>query len=310
MAARPRTFLDGAGLVWRRQAVLWWIFIVNALLSFFTAIQMMEPAAGALNHSFAADRLVHGFDVAALFGLVAQPESPIQGPGPAFLFFSIVFMVFMLFATGGVLVAYYRDERLTAGPFFEASGYHFWRFLRLLIYFAIALIPLGILGAISGKLYDHFDETSISPFPSVWVFIASAVVILFLLMCLRLWFDMAQVIAVAEDERRMHKALRRAAGLVSRNFGSLFWLYFRISLVSWLVFGFALQLWKNHLQPDSILTAFFLGQAMMAFWLACRLWQRASEALWYRRYQAGAFATAPATEPEPAMSHAMASPGA
>ncbi|MGB0036055.1 MAG: hypothetical protein WBP79_11330 [Candidatus Acidiferrales bacterium] len=296
MAAKPKTFLAGAALVWRRQRVLWWIYILNVIFAFFATRGMVEHAGTALNHSIAGQRLVHGFDLAAFLELVLQPEAPIQSPTPAFFYFPIVFMVFMLFAVGGVLATYYHDERLTAGPFFEACGHHFWRFFRLLIYLAIVFIPIGILAGITGSMYNRIDERSISPLPAVRFFVAAGVVILFLMLCIRLWFDMAQVIAVAEDERRMHKALRRAARLVRQNFGSLFWLYLRISLVSWVGFGLALQCWKNHLHPESVRSAFLLGQAMIVFWLGTRLWQRASEALWYRRYQE-ASAMAPVPEP-------------
>jgi len=301
MAAKPKTFLSGAGLVWRRQGALWWIYIVNAALALLSAGGMVERAGDALNHSLAAQRLVHGFSLGALTELMSQPEAPLELPGTGFLFFPFVFLVFLLFATGGVLALYYRDERLTAGPFFEACGQHFWRFLRLLVYLVIAFIPIGIVGGITGQLHDHIDEAAISPYPAVEVFAAGAVVILLLLMCLRLWFDMAQVIAVAEDEKRMHKALRRSAALLRRNFGSLFWLYFRISLIGWVVCGLALQWWKNYVSPESGGAAFFLGQFIIVFWLSTRLWQRASEAMWYRQYQMEALTGAGVTEPEPVL---------
>ena len=85
-------------------------------------------------------------------------------------------------------------------------------------------IPVWILFAVSGALYDHLDEVSISPLTSVHAFEACAVVIAFIAICVRLWFDMAQVIAVAEDETRMHKTLARRQAFygttLARSFGS------------------------------------------------------------------------------------------
>jgi hypothetical protein len=297
MATKPKTFAAGAGLVWRRQRLLWWIYAVNLALGLFATRDMVERAGSVLNHSLAAGRLVHGFSLAAVVELLSRPDDPLA-PGPSHLFFMLLFASFMLFATGGVLATYYRDERLPAGSFFEACGYHFWRFVRLLVYFGILLLPVGLLEFIAGKIYDRIDEKAISPFPAVWFFIAAAVVIVFVLMCLRLWFDMAQVIAVGDDEYRMHKALRRAAKLVRNNFGSLFWLYFRISLVGWLVFGLALQYWKNYMRPESLFGVLLVSQFMIVFWLATRLWQRASEALWYRQHQSAVYESAAGTAPE------------
>ncbi|MGH9710080.1 MAG: hypothetical protein ACRD37_06005, partial [Candidatus Acidiferrales bacterium] len=66
-------FLAGAGLVWRRQRVLWLIFAVNLILALFSIRGIAGRTGDVLNHSLASDRLVHGFDVAALGGLAQQP---------------------------------------------------------------------------------------------------------------------------------------------------------------------------------------------------------------------------------------------
>jgi hypothetical protein len=190
----------------------------------------------------------------------------------------------MLFVTGGILATYLRDEKPQASSFFEASGHYFWRFVRLLIYFAIVLLPIGAIGAGVGALYDHIDEVSISPFPAVYFFVAASLVILLLLAIARLWFDMAEIIAVADDERRMHKALRHAARVLWHNFFSLLWLYLRIAVVGLAMFAIGLYVWMTLLSPQSNIIAFLLSQMMILVWIGTRLWQRASEALWYREY--------------------------
>ena len=150
-----------------------------------------------------------------------------------------------------------------------------------------------------GDVQQHRREIDL-PFPAVHVIEAWAVVILFLLMVVRLWFDMAQVIAVFEDEKRMHKALRLAAVLVAKNFFSLFWLYFRISFIGWALFALGLHVWMMMLPPTSTVVAFLLSQLMILFWIGTRLWQRASETLWYRDYRSSAEAMQPVWNPTPA----------
>jgi hypothetical protein len=169
----------------------------------------------------------------------------------------------------------------------------------LTLYLLIVLIPIFILGGIAHHAYDRINKQSISPMPAVHFFEAAAVVILLLLICVRVWFDMAQVIAVAEDERRMRISLRRAAALLRQNFGSLFWLYFRVSLIAWIVFAIGVHIWMNHLRPASILTPFLLSQFLIIFWQGCRLWQRASECIWYREHQRAIAVSSAAYEPLP-----------
>lgn len=297
-ASKPKTFSTGLGLFCEHQRLLWWIYAVNFVLASLGTLGFTDRAGAILNHSLASQRLVHGFDFAAVVSLFSHPESPLEGSFSTMLGFSLVFTVFMLFATGGVLATYYTGRPLSIGEFFEACGHYFWRFLRQMILFALCLIPVGILIGIANKLYDRIETESLSPYSSFYFFAVAIFVIVILLMSLRLWFDMAEVIAVAEDETRIRKALKRAAGLLRRNFGSLFWLYLRISLVGWIGFGLALQYWKNFLRPESIGTALLVSQLMIIFWLATRLWQRASEALWYRKYtEAAAQVSAPASAP-------------
>ncbi|MGB8523660.1 MAG: hypothetical protein WCD43_11895 [Candidatus Acidiferrales bacterium] len=302
-AVRPKTFVSGAGLVWRWQRILWWIFILNLVLAVFAIRGMVERAAPAMDHSLASQRLANGFDLPALFELAGQPDSPIEAPGPAVFHYSVIFAVFMLFAAGGILATYCYDAKPSTAVFFEACGRHFWRFVRLVIYMLLAFIPIGIFIAICGPIYDRIEDKSISPYSSAYFLYAAVLVVLLLLIVVRLWFDMAQVISVAEDETRMHRALRRAASLLWHNFGSLFWLYLRISLLAWILSGLGLHFWMYHLGPRSTTAAFLLAQAIVLFWIATRLWQRASEALWYREYQAASVtepAYAPAPSPEPA----------
>jgi hypothetical protein len=296
---KPKAFLAGAALVWSHQRVLWFVYIANFALAFVGNRGAVERTADILNHSLEADRLVNGFNIGTYMELKHNPNLPFSASRPMMLYSAILFAVFMLFATGGVLAAYYEDRRFTTGAFFQACGEHFWRFLRLMIYFAIVLIPVGFLTHLAGALYRKVNRESISPFPAIHVLEASVVVILVLAMCLRLWFDMAQVIAVADGEKNMRRALRSSAVLLRRNFGSLFWLSLRISLFGWIGFGLGLYFWMEHLSPESIRAALFLSQAMIVFWLATRLWQRASEALWYRQHLDAVYVTEPLPVPSP-----------
>ena len=284
---RRGTFLSGAATVWQRQRILWLIYVVNFVLVSFGTYEAKERVAKILNHRLAAAKMVHGLDLGAVIELGTHPELPFQSLHSGLFHSSLLFLLFMIFATGGILATYYSGERLHAGAFFEACGHHFWRFFRLILYLPLVLIPIGILSAIAYRIYARIDNQSISPMPAVHFLEAATAILLFLLICVRVWFDMAQVVAVAEDERRMRTALRRAAGLLRHNFGSLFWLYFRVSLLAWIVFAAGMHIWMYHLRPDSLLAPILLSEFIIVFWLASRLWQRASESTWYRDYQRG-----------------------
>ena len=202
MAGTKRgTFFSGAGLVWKWQRLVWWIFAVCLIFGFFSTQDLAERAAGVMNHSVAAHRLFDRFDFSAIINLTQLPDSPLEVPGHTMIHFSLVFVVFMLFATGGILAAYVLEEKPTTTAFFEAAGHHFWRFFRLTIYLAIVLLPIAGLVAASSAMYTHIDEQSISPYFGDHFAEAAAVVVLLLLIIVRVWFDMAQVIAVADGRK-------------------------------------------------------------------------------------------------------------
>lgn len=280
--ARPKTFFAGAALLWRQQRVLWLLYAANLLLGFVGTRSVVARTGDILNHSLRAQRLLHGFDLGAYYELALHRTLPFSGSRPMLVYSAVLFALFMLFATGGVLFAYHQDRRITLGDFCRACGEHFWRFLRLMICFGVAMLPIGILASLSGAAYRRVDQRSISPFTSVHILEAAVVIVLLLAMCVRLWFDMAQVIAVVEGETRMRRALALSAKLLWRNFASLFWLFARISLVGWIGFYVGMRLWMSHLRPESLVASFIVSQAVIVFWLATRLWQRASEVLWYR----------------------------
>ena len=94
------TFFSGAGLVWKWQRLVWWLFFVCLIFGFFSTHEMTERAYSLLNNSVAAQRLVNGFDVSSIITLQQLPDSPLEIQSHNIVHFSILFVVFMLFRDG------------------------------------------------------------------------------------------------------------------------------------------------------------------------------------------------------------------
>jgi hypothetical protein len=275
-------FVAGGGLVWRRQSVLWWIFVVNFVLAGMGAVTFLVLISPALDHSLQSQALVHGFNP-LVFAALLMGVHGIPVAATASVCLVLVFFIYMLFVEGGLLEVYRLDRKLTKGEFFEASGRFFWRFVRLLIMLLIVLIPVAIVNSLMGRASHLLDERSPSPVPGVWVRSIGLLVVLFLMQAVRLWFDVAQVRAVAEDDRAMGRALARAFKITFGNFGSIYWIYLRISIVAWLVMAALLWISVRLVRPESIGVSFLLTQLVLLSWLGTRLWQRASETIWYQQ---------------------------
>ena len=271
----------GFSLLWRRQGVLWWMFIVSLVLGGLGALPATINIGHALNHSLAGQQLTTRFDLGMYNELLRVPEVDISRYDPAVGASVFVFFLFMLFAMGGILESYRQDRRLTTGEFFAASGAFFWPFVRLLL---LSIIPFVIVGMIYqglSKLADYIGDRAIADQVGIFSSIGAVIIFMLLALWVRLWFDLAQVRAVVQNERGMWRNLWKSLGITWR--AGLYWRYVFIALIAWIVIAIALVLWAH--VPSAATPMIFLSLELMIFaQLATRLWQLASAMTWYQRY--------------------------
>lgn len=275
----------GASLVWRRQRVLWWVFAVNFILSALGTAPTRNQLQQVLGHSLAGQPLTKGFDLGMFFELVRVPESNLFASHGASLHMGILFFLFMLFVTGGILTVYREDRKLKTGEFFGASGAFFWRFVRLALF---SLAPFTVLGlAFWGvnKLSNYIGDRTVSAQAGFYIFLAGAIVVTLLALFVRLWFDIAQVRAVVQDEHKMWPNLWKALGISWRNVATLFRVYLCISGVAWVTLAVGLFVWAK-LPPTATPVTFLLLEFIILMQLLTRFWQRASSVTWYQRHAA------------------------
>ena len=275
----------GAGLVWRHQRVLWWVFAVNLILGAIGTAPAHQRLDEVLRHSLAGRPLTNGFDFGMFLELIRVPESNLFGSHGPSLHAAILFALFMLFVTGGILTVYREDRKLKTGDFFAASGACFWRFVRLALF---SLVPFGILAAALGgvnSLSDYIGDRAVSAKTGFYVLLAGAILVTLLALFVRLWFDVAQVRAVVQDERKMWRNLWKALGIVWRHLLNLFRVYLCISGVAWVTLVVGLMIWAK-LPPTATPVTFLLLEFIILMQLLTRLWQRASAVTWYQRHAA------------------------
>ncbi|HZD30021.1 MAG TPA: hypothetical protein VE779_00015 [Candidatus Angelobacter sp.] len=281
----------GASRVWRRQRVLWWVYAVNLVLGLLGAAGAHSQLGKLLKFSLAGDGLTKGFDFGMFLELLSRPEANLMRSAGSSFLFACLFPLFMIFVSGGIIAVYREDRKFTAGDFFAASGAFFWRFVRLALF---SLVPFGILfGALQGidKLSDYLGDRVVSAKVGFHILLVGMIVITLLVLFVRLWFDIAQVRAVVQDERKMWPSLWKALGITWRNRLTLFRVYLCISGVAWVTLAAGLWIWAK-LPPTWTPVTFLLLQFIILMQLLARLWQRASSVTWYMRHAAAVSADA------------------
>jgi len=295
----------GFSLLWRRQGVLWWVFVVSLVLGGLGALPATINIGHVLNHSLAGQQFTTRFDLGMYAELMRVPAVDVSRYQPAMGIAIFLFFLFILFVMGGILETYRQDRRLNTGEFFAASGAFFWRFVRLLL---LSIIPFVIAGMIYqglSKLADHIGDRATAD--QVGIFLSIAAVIIFMLLALwvRLWFDLAQVRAVVQSERGMWRNLWKSWGITWR--AGLYWRYVFIALIAWIAFAVCLVLWAH--TPSSATPIIFLVLELIIFTqLATRLWQLASAMTWYQRYAETLVVAQPIVETLPPPAEVMETP--
>jgi len=275
----------GAALIWRRQRVLWWVYAVNLTIGFLGAAGARTQLDKLLRYSLAGQSLVDRFDLGMFSELVSQPAANLMRSAGSSFHFALLFPLFMLFVTGGILAVYQEDRSFTTGDFFAASGAFFWRFVRLALF---SIVPFGLLAAAwSGvnKLSDYVGDRAVSGKTGFYILLAGTVIVVLLVLFVRLWFDIAQVRAVVQNEHSMWRNLWKALQISRSNIFTLFRVYLSISGVAWVTLALGFYIWTK-LLGKAILVTVILLQFVIFMQLLARLWQRASAVTWYKRHAA------------------------
>jgi hypothetical protein len=256
---------------------------VNLVLGAIGAHEAAHSLNQALGHSLAGKPLYERFDFAMFLELVDRPQVNLLNSHGLSLISSVLFFLFMLFVAGGIVAVYFEDRKFTTGEFFAASGGYFWRFVRLMLF---SLVPLAVLGFLYGlvhKASDYVEDHAVADQSSFYILLAGIFLLTLLALCIRLWFDVAQVRAVALNERGMWRNMWRSWGILRGRLGTLFRAYFCIAFFAWATFAIGLWIWTM-LPAKTVLLTFLLLELIMLAQIGARLWQRASAVTWYQRY--------------------------
>lgn len=278
-----RPIRDGFSLVWRHQRLVWWIFFVNLVLGFFASIAPRVLLRPVLDKSMYATQLSQRFDATVFIELLSKPEVSLGPSVAGSVVVGAIFLFYMIFIAGGILVVYRDDRKLTRGEFFHSSGEFFWRMVRLLL---CSIVPFGLViallakvGTVSGKMAaDAAWEMQ-----GFWVQIAGYLVCLVVALFVRAWFDVAQAGTVIEGVRGMFKLSFRSFVLALRNLHRLLFIYLTTTSVCVLVTVAAWRLWLN-ISHQSFGRSWLLLEVVTLVMVAIRLWQRAATVLWYENY--------------------------
>lgn len=290
---------SGLARVMRNKRYIVWFWLLNVTLAEFGTAAFRRSAHAILDHSMAGERLVHGFDLGVWIGILSRPEFGQFGAmsWPAF-YFGVLFFVATALFLPGVFLGYSSTYRLPRADFFRACGRNLWRFIRLMIIAAIVMgIFAGVLFGINSAIVKKAGESTNELLPFKLQMTGLAVIFL-IMTTLRIWFDLAEVDIVLNDQRAVRKsiwaALKHTLSSLPRLLGS----YVFATIVAAIVLLGGLRLWMKAVAPESIIGAFLIAQLTLFLLLIPRFWQRGIAVSYWQQRMLESVAIR-ATEPEP-----------
>jgi hypothetical protein len=288
------TLRGGAAVAARGWRLLAALYGVNLLLAAVTSAAPLSARLGAvLDHSLASAPLARGLDLYALFDVLSRTEGdghptldlPILArTSPAVsgaLVAGLLFFGLTLFLDGGVLARYRKDGPLAAPAFFGACGASFSRFARIFAWSFPVLGALAFLGSEARGLSVRWMAGAAHEHLGFYLAFAIAPVLLALFLAVRLWFDLAKLRAVAEDEPVARRAVTGALRLLAGSFGRLYAVQVLIALAGLAGMALGIAAWTLLIPAEDVAVAFVAGQAIAVLGVGVRLWQRAAQVHWY-----------------------------
>jgi len=276
---------SGLAKVAHNKRYIVWFWLLNLTLAEFGTAAFRRSAHAILDHTLLAERLVKGFDAGVFGELLFKPEfgSMNSMTLPALYFAFMFFLATALFLPG-IFTGYASTYRLPREEFFRACGRNLWRFIRIMIVAGIVMgIIAGLLFAANGAITKKADQSTNEKL-SFELQLAGLAVIFLIMTTLRIWFDLAEVDTVLDDQRAVRKSIASAFRHTFRSLARLLASYVVVTIVATILLVGGLWIWMKFVSPESVFGAFLVAQITLFLLLIPRFWQRGiAVAYWQKR---------------------------
>lgn len=265
----------------RHQRILWWVFAVNLILGGLGASGTARTLGTGLHHSLAGQRLTSHVDLGMFVELASQPSVKLFSHSGGVFLFACLYFLFLLFIMPGILSVYFEDRRLPNAEFFAAAGAFFWAFVRLALWSIIPFVLVDLLYEGVQDLADHIGDRAVADQAGFCILVIGCIPVLLVFVWIRLWFDLAQVRAVAMNEQRTRWDVARTFGLALRKTWHVYWSYIVVFVLTNIITGVAVLIWAK-IPGRALPVTFLLLEIIMLAHIFGRLWMKACATTWYR----------------------------
>jgi hypothetical protein len=304
--ANKRLLSSGLGKVAHSKRYIFWFWLLNLTLAEFGTAAFRRSVHAILDHTLLAERLVKGFDAGVFGELLFKPElGSLKSMTAPALYFGFVFFLAAALFLPGIFAGYASNYRLPREEFFRACGRNLWRFVRIMIGAGIVMgIIAGLLFAANGAIGKKADESTNEKLSFELQMIGLGVIFL-VMTTLRIWFDLAEVDTVLNDQRAVRKSIAAAFRHTFSSIPRLLGSYVVVTIVAAIALVGGLWIWMKFVSPESVFGAFVVAQITLLLLLIPRFWQRGIAVSYWQMRMLAPVVAVPRLEPIPVLTGAV-----
>ena len=282
-----KAIANGLGTTVRKPLVLAVLYAVNVVFSAAAAVPFLTIAQAELGHSLLGSS-VRPADLMWLGETALKYGDALPALLAGLLVAAVLYLALQVFLNGGIFGRLLdREGKATLAAFTGDCGRYFGRFTRI---FLVSLVFLFLTFGIVLELVSALIEPAMKSAPTEWLPLilsnAHFLIALLLLSIVHMVVDYTRIAVVADDERRVLKALRHALIFLKRRFFRAWALYLLIvgaALAGTIVLSAVLGPLGGP-GPAPVVAAFAVMQIYILFRLLVRMLFVAAQAEFYRSH--------------------------
>jgi hypothetical protein len=282
-----KAIANGLGTTVRKPLVLAVLYTVNVVVSAAAAVPFLIIAQTELGHSLLGSS-VRPADLMWLGETALKYGDALPALLAGLLVAAALYLALQVFLNGGIFGRLLdREGKATLAAFAGDCGRYFGRFTRI---FLVSLVFLFLTFGIVLELVSALIGPAMKSAPTEWLPLilsnAHFLIALLLLSIVHMVVDYTRIAVVADDERRVLKALRHALIFLKRRFFRAWALYLLIvgaALAGTIVLSAALGPLGGP-GPAPVVAAFAVMQIYILFRLLVRMLFVAAQAEFYRSH--------------------------
>lgn len=277
----------GLGTTVRKPLVLAVLYAVNVVFSVAAAVPFLTIAQTELGHSLLGSS-VRPADLMWLGETALKYGEALPALLAGLLVAAVLYLALQVFLNGGIVGRLLdREGKATLAAFAGDCGRYFGRFTRI---FLVSLVFLFLTFGVVLELVSALIRPAMKSAPTEWLPLVLSnthfLIALLLLSIVHMVVDYTRIAVVADDERRVLKALRHALIFLKRRFFRAWALYLLIvgaTLAGTILLSAALGPFGGP-GPAPVVAAFAVLQVFILFRLLVRMLFVAAQSEFYRSH--------------------------